>query len=564
MATPLLGLALPSDGTTNWGTLVNASVTALLDSAIAGTTPLAADGDVTLSTTAEAANQARQAVLLCTGSRSSVKKIIAPASSKTYVVINATSGAFGVTICGPGPTTGVTVPNGQAYLVAWNGTDFVAIKSTTINLNSTDVTGTLPIANGGTGQTTQQAALDALVGTQTANRVLRSNGTNSTLAQVALTTDVTGTLPVANGGTGLTSYTSGGVLHASGAGTLATGTGLVYSSTNLGVGVASPFYRLDVGVASGPFVASFKNSSTSANEANIMLWSQGEAGSAVGYIGTGGSAYAGAFSNKFVVGTQTAHALGFVASGSLRALIDAAGTFRVKGAGTAGSTDAVQFDVAAPANSLVLDSSGGVGIGLNTPSTYGKLAVLGTGSFTSALVSTSGSNAAKPTLEFRKTKYTGDSDINVLGRVSWRGYLGTSLEGEQAYITASSQNLLDVADNNTLKLAVTSLSASGVDVAAITLDSSGIDVNGGNSGRLTILNGTLTAKANTYVFQDNAGIVQYGRFDSNGNFIQRVNTTAASLTINQTMTASIVNNTTLKLSVRGTDGVTRSVNLTLS
>jgi hypothetical protein len=67
------------------------------------------------------------------------------------------------------------------------------------------LTGTLPIANGGTGQTTQQTAINALVGAQTNNRVLRSDGTNSTLSQVALATDVTGTLPVANGGTGVTS-----------------------------------------------------------------------------------------------------------------------------------------------------------------------------------------------------------------------------------------------------------------------------------------------------------------------------------------------------------------------
>jgi hypothetical protein len=65
-----------------------------------------------------------------------------------------------------------------------------------------DVSGLLPIANGGTGQNTAQAAINALVGTQTNNRVLRSDGTNMTLAQVGLTTDVTGTLPVANGGTG--------------------------------------------------------------------------------------------------------------------------------------------------------------------------------------------------------------------------------------------------------------------------------------------------------------------------------------------------------------------------
>ena len=46
--------------------------------------------------------------------------------------------------------------------------------------------------------------------TPTNNKVLRGNGTGtSTWAQVGLTTDVTGTLPVANGGTGITSLGSG-------------------------------------------------------------------------------------------------------------------------------------------------------------------------------------------------------------------------------------------------------------------------------------------------------------------------------------------------------------------
>lgn len=62
--------------------------------------------------------------------------------------------------------------------------------------------GTLGVAFGGTGQTSTQAALNALAGAVTANRVLRGNGTNITLSQVVLATDVTGTLAVANGGLG--------------------------------------------------------------------------------------------------------------------------------------------------------------------------------------------------------------------------------------------------------------------------------------------------------------------------------------------------------------------------
>jgi hypothetical protein len=213
-STPLLGLALPADGITNWGTLVNTSITALLDSAVAATTTISSiSTPYTLTTTVDAANEARQAVILCTGATTGVQTIIAPAQSKTYVLINATTNNFGVKIVGVGPTTGVTVPNGRAYMVAWNGSDFVITGITTVNL-ATDVTGTLPIANGGTGQITQQLAINALVGTQTANRVLRSDGTNSSLAQVALATDVTGTLAIANGGTNSTAAAvAGGAVY---------------------------------------------------------------------------------------------------------------------------------------------------------------------------------------------------------------------------------------------------------------------------------------------------------------------------------------------------------------
>jgi hypothetical protein len=55
------------------------------------------------------------------------------------VLINATTNNFGVKIVGVGPTTGVTVPNGRAYMVAWNGSDFVITGLNTVSL-TTDVT----------------------------------------------------------------------------------------------------------------------------------------------------------------------------------------------------------------------------------------------------------------------------------------------------------------------------------------------------------------------------------------------------------------------------------------
>jgi hypothetical protein len=123
---------------------------------------------------------------------------------------------------------------------------------TGVDLTS-QVTGTLPIANGGTGQTTRQAAMDALAGAVTSGFYLRGDGTdvvmsaiqaadvptlnqNTTGSAATLTTartiqtnlastssasfngsaditpGVTGTLAVANGGTGQTSYTDGQLL----------------------------------------------------------------------------------------------------------------------------------------------------------------------------------------------------------------------------------------------------------------------------------------------------------------------------------------------------------------
>ena len=128
--TSLLGLALPVTGELSgtWGTTVNDSITSLLDSAIAGTTVLNTDADVTLSSTVAVANQARQAILLWTAGGTVTRTIIAPGQSKVYVVINKTSSTQSIKLCGPGPTTGITVGAGSSAICAWNGADFVKIS----------------------------------------------------------------------------------------------------------------------------------------------------------------------------------------------------------------------------------------------------------------------------------------------------------------------------------------------------------------------------------------------------------------------------------------------------
>lgn len=151
--TTLLGLALPVTGELagTWGDTVNNSITSLLDTAVAGTTTLSTDADVTLTTTTGASNQARQAILLCSGARTALRTITAPAQSKIYVVINSTTGGFGVKLVGAGPTTGVTVAAGKTAVLVWNGSDFVEVApatATTATNLAGGAAGSLPYQSG--------------------------------------------------------------------------------------------------------------------------------------------------------------------------------------------------------------------------------------------------------------------------------------------------------------------------------------------------------------------------------------------------------------------------------
>jgi hypothetical protein len=156
---------------------------------------------------------------------------------------------------------------------------------------TTGVTGTLPIANGGTGQTTASTAFNALspittvgdlilgTGTNTAGRlaigansyVLTSDGTTASWAapsggvstfsagttgftpNTATTGAVTlsGTLATTNGGTGLTSFTTNGAVYATSTSALTTGTLPVASGGSGAVTLTGVLF----GNGSSPFTA---------------------------------------------------------------------------------------------------------------------------------------------------------------------------------------------------------------------------------------------------------------------------------------------------------------------
>jgi len=135
---------------------------------------------VTLSTTNGAANQARNAVILWTASNgATTRNITAPAQSKAYLVINAGTGS--IVIRGSGPTTGVTVASGVRALVAWNGSDFVKVVSNPVVL-TTDVSGILPAANGGTGLSSPGTTGNVLTSTGTGWTSSPSSGSGGVTA----------------------------------------------------------------------------------------------------------------------------------------------------------------------------------------------------------------------------------------------------------------------------------------------------------------------------------------------------------------------------------------------
>lgn len=129
----------------------------------------------------------------------------------------------------------------------------------------------LAIADGGTGASTATAAINNLLPAQTsaANKYLQSDGTNVSWDAVTLSTsDITGTLAVANGGTGVTSSTGTGNVVLSNSPTLVTpalGTPASGVATNLtGLPISTGVSGLGTGVAT------FLGTPSSANLASAV------------------------------------------------------------------------------------------------------------------------------------------------------------------------------------------------------------------------------------------------------------------------------------------------------
>jgi hypothetical protein len=192
--------------------------------------------------------------------------------------------------------TVLAAPNGAAGVPTFRA--LVSGDIPTLNQNTTgtaaNVTGTVAIANGGTGAITRQDAMDALAGAVTAGQYLRGNGTDVVMSAIqaadvptlnqnttGTSANVTGTVAVANGGTGAT--TAAGARANLGATTLG---GNVFTVPNVAA-ISFPRFNADNTVSTLD-AASFRTA-IGAGTGNGTVTSVATSGTVSGLTLTGGT-----------------------------------------------------------------------------------------------------------------------------------------------------------------------------------------------------------------------------------------------------------------------------------
>ena len=149
-----------------WGGITNTNIGTAIEQSIVGMATLASGDFISNTATlpytnTNAAQNFRAFCLNITATLTAAGTVEVPAIQKPYLVLNNSSGGFAVTVKVSG-LTGVSIPNGKGCLVYNDGTD---VGAAITHLTSLTLASPLPVASGGTGITSLGSGVATWLGT---------------------------------------------------------------------------------------------------------------------------------------------------------------------------------------------------------------------------------------------------------------------------------------------------------------------------------------------------------------------------------------------------------------
>jgi hypothetical protein len=130
------------DQSGTWGTTTNTNLGTLLEQAIVGQTTITmANADYTLTDYNGASDEARNAVIIISGSQNASYSVICPAVKKLYVITNSlNSGA--TAYFKPVGGSALTIENGKTYFAYCTGSTMVRLSDPTVATTATAIANT--------------------------------------------------------------------------------------------------------------------------------------------------------------------------------------------------------------------------------------------------------------------------------------------------------------------------------------------------------------------------------------------------------------------------------------
>ena len=322
----------------------------------------------------------------------------------------------------------LAAPNGSSGAPTFRA--IVAADIPTLNQNTSGTAAglstTLAVASGGTGQTSANAAFNALAPSQASasGKYLKSNGTDTAWDQIDISTaDITGTLPVANGGTGVTT---------------STGTGAVVLSTSPSLVTPALGTPTSGNFSTGTFTWPTFNQNTSGTAAGLSVTL------AVGSGGTGVTTSTGSGSNVLSTSpTLVTPILGTPQSGNFSTGTFTWPTFNQNTTGTAAGLSAT-LGIGSGGTGATTAGTARTSLGLGSISTQDASAVAITGGSVSGTTVTQRvvviADATSVTINADTTDIATQANTQSAGTLTINAPTGTPVNGQKLVFRLRSTN----------------------------------------------------------------------------------------------------------------------------